>query len=309
MKRVLVLAYLLLAVVLSFSFSGCVTASPMNSFYKSNGTSPEIAAIVFELPSQNPRVFSTSDFAADGKRMLKEGFLPIGSADFTWSGSPTEAQIIKKAREVGADVVLYKSKYDHTETGVRPALGVIPGTTSTTTSSGTANAYGSGSYSASAYGSNGVYAYGSGTYSGSAYGSYQGSTTTTTDPQFYTYNVPYSAQVNSYGMAFYRHAKPPILGAHNVVLDEQAQKALGRNTGALVTVVVNNSPAFLSNLMPGDVITQVGQYQVTSPDALGAALGQLADSPTTVTFIRNNVEQAVAVKLNPIPVASQPSKK
>ncbi len=267
-----------------------------------------MAAVIFEPVSPNPRVISTSDFAEDGKRMLKEGYLAIGSAEFTWSGSPTDAQIIKKAREVGADVVVYKSKYDHTEKGVQQMLGVIPGTTYTTTSSGYANAYGTGNYTTQAYGSNGTYAYGTGSYSGSAYGSYHETSTATTDPQFYTYSVPYTAHVYYYGMVFYRRTKPPILGAHNTVLDEETQKVLGRNTGALVTVVVNNSPAFLANLMPGDVIIQMGIYEVTSPDTLSAALAQLADSHTTVTLLRNGIENSVSIKLNPIPIATPTDK-
>lgn len=306
MKHAGMLVCLLAAGVMLFLLSGCVTANPLATYYRTNGINPEVAAVIFEPPSPSPRIIATSDFNTDGKQMLMEGFLPIGSAEFTWSNSPTDAQIIKKAQEVAADVVLFNSKYDHTETGVRTMLGVIPGSSSTTTSSGSANAFGSGSYSASAYGSNGAYAYGSGTYSGSAYGSYYGATTTTTDPQFYTYNVPYSAQVYYYGMVFYRRAKPPILGAHNVVLDEQTRKNLGRNTGALVTAVVNNTPAFRANLMPGDVIIQVGQYQVNSPDDLGMALNELADMQTEVIFIRNGQEQRVPVKLNPKPLMPPP---
>jgi S1-C subfamily serine protease len=61
--------------------------------------------------------------------------------------------------------------------------------------------------------------------------------------------------------------------------------------------------------MPGDVIIQIGQYPVNSPDDLGAALGALAGTQTTLTFIRNSIEQVVIVKLNPIPLVSQPTGK
>lgn len=305
MKRHFAIASLLPAVYCFITLAGCATSNPINSYYVSYvpDVTPEVAELILEPPSKSPRVISSSNFVDDIISLRKEGYIAIGASEFTWSRVPTEAQILKKASEVRADMVLYSSKYDHTETGVTTALGVIPGTSSTTTTSGHASAYGSGSYSASAYGSGG-YAYGTGSYSGSAHGSYYGSTTTTTDPQLYTYNVPYTAHVYYYGIVFFRKAKPPILGAHNVVLDDETRKSLGRNTGAKVTVVVNNSPAFVSNIMPNDVITQIGQYAVNSPDDLGAALGALAGTNTSLTYIRGGTEYTVGVKLNPMPTAA-----
>lgn len=277
-----------LVFIVAFGILGCATTNPVHDYYTdyTSELAPETLEVMLEPSASNPKVRITSDFATDVKQLLQDGYVLIGGAAFSWSNSPSEEKLSAKALEVGADVVVFNSTYSHMETGVKPIVGVTPGSTSTTTSSGYASVHGTANYTASAYGSGG-YVYGSGSATASAYGSYSGYSTTTTDPQFYTYYVPYQQQVNSYQIGFFRKSKPPVFGVYALALDDETRQQIQRNTGALVSLVVNSSPAFSSNILEGDIITRIGDYAVELPDDIQHLANRYAASTAAVELIRD----------------------
>lgn len=278
---------------------GCVTTNPVSSFYQdmAMGARPEQLASFFEPSAGAPRVITTADHQGDLFRLLEQGYWVIGYSNFTWSGTPRENQLREKALEVGADVVLYRSEYSHTETGVRPMLGVIPGSSTTVSSSGYGNVNTYGSASASAYGSGG-YAHGTGSYSGHGYGSYYGTETMSTPPQYYTYNVPYSERINQYQVTFLRKAKPPILGIRFGTIPDDIRTELKRNTGLFIWLVQHDTPAFRANLLPGDILVGIDDCDVAVAQDLGPRLIERAGKEVDVRFLRDGEEHTVPIVLN-----------
>lgn len=159
-----------------------------------------------------------------------------------------------------------------------------PGTISTTSSSGTANA--------SAYGTGGS-AYGSATYTG---------TSTTTSPgTFSTTMMPITINRYEYDATFWRKGRPSIFGVHPQALPDEMRKSLQRNTGALVKLVIDDSPAFRANVLAGDVVIALDDIPILSPQQLLDLLPRYAGKRTVVTVLRDRVERRIEVQLNANP--------
>ena len=85
----------------------------------------------------------------------------------------------------------------------------------------------------------------------------------------------------------------------NDLTDAQRQR-LERNTGAVVIIVYDNTPAFYANILVGDVIIAVNGKPVgTASDAVGK-LRAVAQSgkPATVTVIRRGAQKTITVRFN-----------
>lgn len=279
--------------------TGCVTSNPVSDFYVdyTGGATIEELSRVFEPPATSPHILSSSDIDQDLLDLQRAGYAPVGYSNFTWAQSPSTTQLMSMATQVRADVVLYNSEYSHTEAGTQTMIGVVPGSSSTTSTSGYVSGSSYGTMSASAYGSSG-YAYGTGSYSGYGSGNYYETETTTTDPQLYTYSVPYSRRVNEYAIIFLRRLYPPILGVRFAEIPDELRVELGRNTGAFVWLVIDDSPAFQANIVQGDIIISLDNAGVDSPDHLSRLLGINAGKQVKIGLIRQGVEKEVKVKLN-----------
>ncbi len=115
--------------------------------------------------SGEPRLASNSgDVKRDIRAMYEQGYVLVGVSDFVGAAA-NQSGAIAQAKKVGAAVVLISSKYQNTVSGALPLT--LP-TATTSYSSGTVNAFGSG---------------------GSATGNYSGMTTTYGTQTTY---IPYS---------------------------------------------------------------------------------------------------------------------
>lgn len=139
-------------------------------------------------------------------------------------------QLREQATKIGAHVVLVASQYTHTVAGAVPLS--IPQTT-TSYSSGTATAYGSGGT---------VNAYGSGT--ATTYGSQ-------------TVMMPYSVARSDFGARFFIKTKSR-LGIFPAAVSDAARRRIQTNAGISVQVVTENTPAFGADVLPGDIILSIG---------------------------------------------------
>ena len=75
-------------------------------------------------------------------------------------------------------------------------------------------------------------------------------------------------------------------------LETSDRISLGQNTGAYVSIVYQDSPAFYANLAPGDIITEA--YGVTIYDS--ASLDNIFNSLTSedtieLKYVRNGIER------------------
>jgi serine protease DegQ len=67
--------------------------------------------------------------------------------------------------------------------------------------------------------------------------------------------------------------------------------------GVLVSGVLQNGPASQAGMMPGDIITRVGQTSVATVEALLAAVSALQpDEGTSISVWREGREQQLAIK-------------
>jgi hypothetical protein len=225
MKRLILFAAVLL--------SGC--ANYFSEYYRGmpNGRlRPEYIASTEPL-----KIYSTNDFSRDVKDLLQRGYVVIGQSAFNAGRNKvSEGQLREQAEKVGAQVVLCSSQYTHTVSGAVPLT--LPKTT-TSYSTGTATAFGPGGP---------VTAYGSGT-------------TTTYGTQ--TTYMPYSIDRADFQAVYLARAKTRI-GFYAEPLDDGTRRRLGRNAGVRVGVVVEGTPAFDADILPGDVLLSFGGGTVQS---------------------------------------------
>ena len=190
-----------------------------------------------------------------------------------------------QAKKVGADLVLYSSAYLGSQQVAESFLEYHPGETSTTTSSGTVNA--------NAYGSGG-YAYGT--------GNYYGTSTTTSPGTFSTQVVPVTVQTYRYDAAFFRRAKsPPISGIIPQPLSPELRDKLQRNTGIVAWVIRNDSPAFGANILENDVIVKVNGEDVISVNDYLAKMKKFAGQKVDFAILRDGDPKTISIRLNDVP--------
>lgn len=267
---------------LSIALLGCAS-NPFAGFYRDETASVPADVVAQRLSPYSGRtqIYSTRDQQVDGDRLVRRGYLMLGQASFQGAGRVTDAMLMEQARKVGADIVLYANQYQGADQSAYPLLQYHPGQTTTTVASGTANA--------SAMGTGG-YAHATGSYTGVA--------TSTTSGTFSTTMVPITVHRYSHSATFWRKGRPSIFGVLLEVIPDPMRRELQRNTGALVTVVIEDSPAFLANILPGDIVIGIDSLDVISPSQLIASLPLFAGREVSVRILRAGEERVVKVRMN-----------
>jgi PDZ domain len=263
--------------------AGC-TANPYSEFYEDYTRQWPAGTQARLLPSTTkPQVVFSANLRQDAQRLAEEGFFVVGFAGFR-GPAVSQRDLIAQAEKVKAELVLYSSQFSHTEQGIRPVLSYRPGQTSTTYSHGyaTANAYGSG----------GGYVYGSGIYSGSS--------TTTTPGTLSTDYVPYQRGMFEHGALFLNRARPGVLGASFLPLPDVLRAKLQRNTGVVVAVVMQGSPAFRANILRGDIITEIAGKPVTTVQEVMDLLPFYAGKRVSFTLIRGDRTLRIEAQLDQV---------
>lgn len=259
--------------------TGCVTApNGFSQFYQDRA-----GASITNLPpySGSTKIFTQSaNPTNDLNELLRNGYGLIGVSAF--QGPPqSQDALTTQAKKIGADVVLYSCVYLGSQQTAVPFLQYHPGQTYTTTSSGTVNA--------NAWG-NGGYAYGT--------GNYYGNSTTTSPGTFSTQVVPVTIQRYQYEAGFFRKLKPSILGILPQPLPSEIRQQLERNTGVVVGIVMNDSPAFNANILEGDVILKMNDEDVTSVTDLFEKNKKFAGQTVEIELWRNGQFKTNSVQLN-----------
>jgi hypothetical protein len=276
--------------------TGCIGPArpginPFKQFYQDETIQMPLATQQRLIPAAGPPQIETVaraqlDNAVRG--MLEHGFIQIGFASF--DGPPgSREQLMEEAQNVGAQAVTLTGEYARTAEGVRPSLSFQPGQTYTTQERGsvTANTLSAGN-------------------PGYGYGTYSGTSTTTTPGSFQTQYTPYQIPIYSQGALFWRKLKTGVFGAYVAPIPDDLRTQLQRNTGALITTVVDDGPAFKANLLRGDVIIQLADKPVATPNELLDQLLANAGQTVPITLIRGAETKVFDVHLNPNPNSTQP---
>lgn len=235
-------------------------ANPYSQFYQGIPDArvrPNYEPIQAEL-----QIFGTDNFDRDTLGLIRKGYTPVGQSSFSaGSNAVSEAQLRAQATKIGAHVVLVAFKYTHTVSGAVPLS--IPQTT-TSYSSGTATAYGSGGT---------VNAYGSGT-------------TTTYGSQ--TVMMPYSVARSDFGARYFIKTKAR-LGITAEPVSDEARRRIQTNAGISVQVVTENTPAFAADVLPGDIVLSIGGDSIQSVEHFYQLLDKYQGQKPLFKIIRDGV--------------------
>lgn len=233
--------YALVGIGASLAISGC--ANNYKQFYTpAPGATPEAissnrASTVPQIPIVERSAFGNSEQIVAG--YSKRGYLVIGESSFNSGQSVSEEGAIKQGQEVGADLVLvFLPQYTGSVTSSVP---ITTPTTNTSYSTGSATAYGPGGP---------VTAY--------------GNATTTTYGSNTTY-VPVTVNRSDYGAIYFVKGRFRV-GAFVRNLNDLERQLLQTNQGVVVVTIVDDSPAYKADVLPGDMIVAMDGERVSNQE-------------------------------------------
>jgi PDZ domain len=218
------------------------------------------------VPFQGPtRLMTSANLDGDALDLNQRGYVLIGYVGLSGS-RVTPAAIRSKGQAVGAEVALVAIRNAGSQTEFQSVT--------TYSGGGLGMKVGFGSASGNAAGSN-INIVGSGT------------SLSTNPGESHTSFVPYSQRSFDTQILFWRKRRPDRLGLYLDVVPVGMRSALGRNTGAYVSAVEEQSPAFLANVLIGDVVIAGNNHEIRTPAELEQLLATLGDQAVSLTVLRN----------------------
>lgn len=241
---------------IALALSAC--ASPYQKFYHATANQTLTGAIVpfsgepaVSMGSNNPR--------QDVRNMYEQGYMVVGWSSFV---GPAQAKTgaITQAKAVGAERVLLYSKYRNTVTSAVPLT--LP-TATTSYSSGSVSAYGSGGY--------GV-------------GNYSGMTTTYGTETTY---IPYSVDKYDQMAVYFAPMKREGLGILFHKLTDAERQTIGSNFGVEVVAVRTGSPAFKADIISGDFLLSLNGTPIYDATSEQQAMATARGHDVTMALFRS----------------------
>lgn len=260
--------------LLLLALGGCA-GNPFKDFYHD---APDASAVIERraAAASDVELFQHgADTQADARSMRERGYLMVGFSQFNGASVDTDLAI-QHARAIGAEVVLVSGIYRNTVSGSMPLTLPAPAQTVTTQHSGTVNTYGRG---------------------GTTYGTYSGNSTATISGGTQTTYIPYSVDRFDYLASYWVKVKPALFGAFFDDLNSEQRQQLERNRGAVIDLVVNDSPAFHADVLPGDIVTEFDGVPVTDARHLLALIQAAAGREVSVSVMRSSGPRSLRVKL------------
>jgi serine protease Do len=254
----------LIAIIAVVLLAGCATTNNYAKFYKPRDIT-KLPDLEYLKENQEPQVMQAPmrTMKQTIKQIIGKGYFPIGVSLF--NGELQDESFAKaQAQQVKAVLVLVANEYLNTKTSTVPLL--VPNNHTT---------------------------YGSGTIN---HGSYSGSSTT-----YGSAIVPITTQHHRYdqiAIYYVKSTKQNRIGLIITDLTPEIRKALGRNTGALVFVVVDESPAFYANVLEDDVLIEFEDKPIRSAleaQTILLSADRNADH-ATIKVLRNGAEKTIAIK-------------
>lgn len=257
----------MLTLLAALTLAGCV--SGYQQFYKPYVDAKNLEDAELLKPDEEPKVYGTNDFDQDIRLLRSRMYVPIGYSSFN-GGYEGQSNVKAQARRISATLALVNAKYTNTQTTTTPLL--LPNSSTT---------YHSGSV-----------------YGGGTYGAYSGTSTT-----YGSTVVPITSHQRRYDQTavfFVKSTKKLKFGVFLNNLSNEQRRALERNTGAIIEVVVEESPAFYSNVLPGDVLIRVNDSNVRDAKHAIELMQEVAPSANSAVFtiIRNGKEQTITIEFD-----------
>lgn len=249
----------LLAILLVVVLNGC--ASGYSQFYTAlPDATPEAIAKLRVAPPPAAPLVDRSHSVPDPDYYARYGYAAIGYSSFNSGRAESESNAIEQGKKVGADlVVIVNPSYTGSVTSHIP---VTTPTTSTSYTTGSATAYGAGG-TVTAYGNSRTTTYGS-----------------------QTNYIPMTTNRYDYGAVYFVKRKYSF-GANWRDLNNQERAEIQSNSGVVITVVVNDTPAFRNDVLVGDIVTKVNGQSIFGQQAMSDALAGKEGQEVVLTILRN----------------------
>jgi membrane-associated protease RseP (regulator of RpoE activity) len=226
-----------------------------------------------EFYSGEPKAFNGTIIEADNKNMLENSYVRIGYSSYNGTrGSVDDAKVV--ARDIGAEFLIYYSKFSHTISGSMPFT--VQNPNQTVTSYGTGTVYGSGG----------------------GYAAYNSTTTTVVPGGTTTQDIPYSVDRFDFQASYWAKKTKHMIGIYAKDLSDDLKRQLERNKGVVVNIVVKGTPAYEANILPGDVIIKIDGEEVADFKDLAAKSKIRTGKTVDIEIIRNGIVKPVQVKFN-----------
>ena len=214
----------------------------------------------YAVPNGEVPIYNSPDLKADTAKLVAAGFAPLAESSFYGPDSDVSADDLRGlAKKIGAHAVLLQSSYRDTITGAVPL--VLPNNSVSYTNA-TATACG---------------------YSGCVNGNGTGVTNTYGTQ---TVMMPYSKSRSNFDAIFFVKVRPR-LGLYVEPLSDVERQELGTNRAARITIVVQGSEAFISDVLPGDYLQSVNGDIIFNQQSLGTALDKYEGQDVKVALLRN----------------------
>lgn len=241
---------------------GCAATNGYREFYTARpGATPDaIAASRAAPPTGSPQVAQVGQFDEGAQQAYaRQGYDLIGHSSFSSGHNELDKDAVDVGVSVGADLVVILNP-DYQES-VTTSVPITTPTTTTSHTTGTATVYGSGG-PATAYGNASTTTYGSKT----------------------TY-VPMTVHRYEYA-AFYFIKRYYSLGTNVHDLTDSERRELQSNRGVYVNWVVDGTPAYDADILPGDIIVGVNGQSTSNPDGFSALLSANRGRTVEITIFR-----------------------
>ena len=228
--------YLLILILL---LSACAQ-SGYKQYYKPYVDAKTLPDVELLKKGQEPQVFGSKDFEKDIRTLRAKRYIPIGHSSFN-GGYEDTSNAAAQAKRIGATIILVNSKYTNTQT-TTSTLFLPDNKTTYYSGTGTANT----SYN-SAY---------SGYLGSSSTNAYYSGTSTT----YGTKAIPITSHQQRYDQtAVYlvKSTKKLKYGISFKDLTPDQRRSFERNTGVLIYIVMEDTPAFYANVLPGDILIKI----------------------------------------------------
>jgi hypothetical protein len=105
--------------------------------------------------------------------------------------------------------------------------------------------------------------------------------------------------LNAIGTYFAKQADRPRIGIIFRDLYNEDKRGAETNTGAVVKLVVEDTPAFSANILPGDVVIEIAEQRVRNSQTAYALLekeGAIKGSKVPIKLIRNKAEKTITIE-------------
>jgi hypothetical protein len=252
--------------VMSLLLTAC--ASGYNKFYKPFVDARTLSDVQLLGERDKPKIFLSDDLKRDVNIARSKGYQPIGVSSFNGK-MESEQAVINQATSVGAVLVLVNSKFTGTRTITTPLF--LPNNQTTYNSGYVSGTYGSANYSGT-----------STTYGTSV-------VPITTYQQRYDQNAVY----------FVKSTRKLKFGLYLVDLSPELRTQFERNTGAVIEAVAEESPAFVANILPGDILIELNGISVINTKNATELMKSASpkDGKCILKVIRKGAEKSIELQL------------